>query len=225
MIKQREFSILVEQLDIKPIEVVKYMSGNNDDIPELFIDLAENELNKIAKESTQMFYHLVPAKLNGNQLKIQDINFNVGAEVFEMLTNINSVVVFACTVGKQLDIKLHQYNAEQITESYISDVIGTIIIEKSMELIYQELQIQIQKTELNMTNTISPGNCGWPVEEQKKIFQLLPDHCLEIKLNDSGMMQPVKSLSGIVGIGKSVKFKHTDCKQCASKNCLYRKAS
>lgn len=225
MIKQRKFSILVEQLGIKPIEVVKYMSGNTNNIPELFIDLAENELNKIAKESTQMFYHIVPAKLSGNQLKIQDINFNVGNEVFEMLTNIGSVVVFACTVSKQLDIKLHQYNAEQITESYISDVIGTIIIEKSLELIYQQLQRGIQKTDLSMTKTISPGNCGWPVKEQKKLFQLLPGHCLDITLNESGMMQPVKSLSGIVGVGNSVRYKHTDCEQCASKNCLYRKAS
>ena len=225
MIKHRKFSILVEQLGIKPVDIIKYMSANSDDVPDLLIDMASDELARLSKEQSQMVYYTMPANLKNDKLSIKNTEFIVGNEVFEMLNNIDSVVVFACTVSAGLNKKLHEYsNPEQMTEAYIADIAGTIIIEKSLELIYQELQIQTQKSDLNITNTISPGNCGWAVEEQKKLFSLLPDNCLGISLNDSGMMNPVKSLSGIVGVGKKVKFIHTDCEQCSSKNCLYRKS-
>ncbi|NPA37252.1 MAG: methionine synthase, partial [Chlorobi bacterium] len=74
-----------------------------------------------------------------------------------------------------------------------------------------------------VTNTISPGNCGWPVEEQEKLLGLLPESFLGITLNSSGMMYPVKSLSGIIGTGEKVKFKQTECRYCRSRNCPYRK--
>jgi len=36
-------------------------------------------------------------------------------------------------------------------------------------------------------------------------------------------MQPVKSVSGIIGIGAKVQYHDYPCKPCPMKDCLYRK--
>ncbi|MEN8120622.1 MAG: vitamin B12 dependent-methionine synthase activation domain-containing protein [Bacteroidota bacterium] len=225
MIKTKEISILVKQLGVTPVDVAKYISRGSSDIPGLLFDIVEKEIRRIENEELYMAYLPFSAKMDNDQLKIKGINFQTGDEVAKMLSNIESIALFACTVSEKLNTKLNLYNnKEQFTEAYIADIIGTKIVEKSLEILYQQLQTDIKKYDLYLTNTISPGNCGWPVEEQKKLFQLFPENYLGISLNESGMMHPVKSLSGIIGVGKSVKFKHTDCEQCASKNCMYREA-
>lgn len=226
MIESREYIVKVKQLGIKPSDIVEYMSEENNDIAEFFIELATNELKKIETEEVHMAYRIFSAELHDKKFNINNINFEIGAEVSDALKNIDSVAIFACTVGAELDSKLSRYNqTDQMTEAYIADVVGTVMVEKCVSLIVKQLQTDLNEYSLKTTNTISPGNCGWDIREQEKLFGLLPDNYMGITLNKYGMMHPVKSLSGIVGIGEWVKFKHTNCQQCASKNCLYRKAA
>lgn len=55
------------------------------------------------------------------------------------------------------------------------------------------------------TNRFNPGYCGWDVTEQHKLFSLMADNYCGIRLTESALMDPVKSGSGFIGIGKSVK--------------------
>ena len=75
---------------------------------------------------------------------------------------------------------------------------------------------------LKITNRYSPGYCGWDVSEQKKLFKILPEKFCGIELTDSCLMHPIKSVSGIIGIGKSVKFNEYTCNLCDEADCLYR---
>ena len=223
MIKSKEFSIFVEQLDITPIDVIRYMTSENGDLPELLVDIADSELKGIIKNKIIMGWQIFQANIEEDILEIKDISFETGSEVGLMLKGSEYIAIFACTIDNELNKKLIGYDKEQLTEAYIFDTICTIIVEKSLKYMFQQLQNDLKDTGLKTTNTISPGNCGWSIFDQKKIFQLLPKNYLNISLNNSGMMQPVKSISGIIGIGKSARFKHTDCKSCLSKNCMYRK--
>jgi hypothetical protein len=36
-------------------------------------------------------------------------------------------------------------------------------------------------------------------------------------------MEPVKSVSGVIGIGSEVKFRPYTCNKCDDTNCIYRK--
>ena len=72
------------------------------------------------------------------------------------------------------------------------------------------------------TNRYSPGYCGWNVSEQKNIFQLIPEKFCGIELTDSCVMVPMKSVSGIIGIGKEVRYNPYTCNLCKMENCFYR---
>jgi len=73
-----------------------------------------------------------------------------------------------------------------------------------------------------ITNRFSPGYCGWDVAEQHKLFGFFKDNFCGITLTESALMKPVKSVSGIIGIGRDVKYAPYQCHACEDKNCIYR---
>ena len=74
----------------------------------------------------------------------------------------------------------------------------------------------------NITNRYSPGYCGWDVAQQKELFSLFTSVFDFVRLGDSCLMNPIKSVSGIIGIGKDVKYNNYTCRICDSHNCLYK---
>jgi len=75
---------------------------------------------------------------------------------------------------------------------------------------------------MNITNRYSPGYCGWNITGQKILFSLLPEYFCGIELTDTCLMLPIKSVSGIIGIGRDVKFNAYTRNLCDMQYCLYR---
>jgi hypothetical protein len=50
----------------------------------------------------------------------------------------------------------------------------------------------------------------------------MPENYCGIKLTPSALMDPVKSISGIIGIGKDVKNNPYICRLCNQNDCVYR---
>lgn len=79
----------------------------------------------------------------------------------------------------------------------------------------EELAAFIEKRGWKHTNRYSPGYCGWHVSEQQKLFSLFPvaSPC-GIQLTDSSLMIPIKSVSGIIGVGSHVRKLEYTCGLC-----------
>ncbi len=72
----------------------------------------------------------------------------------------------------------------------------------------------------------SPGYCGWHISGQKKLFSVLKPDSIGINLNNSFLMQPIKSVSGMI-IGNDaqnhmIKPQYDFCKRCRTHSCLER---
>ena len=106
---------------------------------------------------------------------------------------------------------------------YVYDVIGSEVVEAAVDLMQDSLQKSMAAEGKKITNRYSPGYCGWDVAEQHKLFQLMPDNYCGIKLNDSALMNPEKSVSGFLGIGEHVRYNPYTCGLCDMKGCIYRK--
>jgi cobalamin-dependent methionine synthase I len=74
-----------------------------------------------------------------------------------------------------------------------------------------------------ITNRYSPGYCDWPVKDQQKLFSFFPEKFCGIRLSESSLMYPIKSLSGMIGIGSLVSYQLYPCDSCKDENCQYRK--
>ena len=75
----------------------------------------------------------------------------------------------------------------------------------------------------------SPGYCGWHVSGQTKLFAFLEPGQIDIQLNDSCLMSPLKSVSGVLVAGPpEIHAFDNDfdfCLECATWECRTRIAS
>jgi len=150
---------------------------------------------------------------------INNVTFNIGRIIYGQMKKSASAALFVCTAGENLGLRSRRAMKEgDLLEGYIYDVIGSEAVEAATDIMQA-----VMETEFRITNRFSPGYCGWNVVEQHKLFSLLPDNYCGIKLTESALMDPVKSVSGIIGIGENVKRLPYTCSFCDMKDCIYRK--
>ena len=95
--------------------------------------------------------------------------------------------------------------------------------DKAAEKMAKHLKEYAQKKQMGISDSFSPGYCEWSVAEQQKLFSLLPDKFCGVQLSESSLMYPIKSVSGIIGIGTGVEQKGYQCNWCNDLNCIYGK--
>jgi len=75
----------------------------------------------------------------------------------------------------------------------------------------------------------SPGYCGWDMSGQKALFEYLEPEEIGIELNQSFLMIPLKSISGVMIAGDreihEFRPTYSFCAQCQDKGCLKRMIS
>jgi len=110
-----------------------------------------------------------------------------------------------------------------ILSEFLADAIGSEIVEATVRYVTAKITDYADEKGYGTTKPYSPGYCQWHVREQQSLFSLLPEHPCGIRLNSSCLMHPIKSVSGIVGIGVDVKTAPYGCEICKLKTCYKRK--
>ena len=159
-------------------------------------------------------------------VRIDDVVFEIKNTVFAQLKKSESIAVFLSTAGEDTAARGRQANMEgDLLRGFVYDVIGSEIVEGAAELMQNDLDEIIAPAGLLTTNRFNPGYCGWNVTEQHKLFRLMADNYCGIRLTESALMDPVKSGSGFMGIGKTVKRVPYTCSFCDMTDCFYRKGT
>ena len=154
---------------------------------------------------------------------INNVNFEIHKILFGQLKKADSVAFFLCTAGAEIGARSRKYMAEgDPLKGYIYDMLGSITVDAAADMMQSQLEKNIVSSGKKITNRYSPGYCGWHVSEQHKLFRLLPDNYCGVRLTDSALMHPIKSISGIIGIGKNVRYIQNTCNLCEMKQCSYR---
>jgi len=145
-------------------------------------------------------------------ITVDSVSLAVGKTIKQKLSGAQVIAIFICTAGSELSSLPEQLmKTENYIESHIAETIGTLAVEKLANKLHHQI---LPNSGLNFTNRYSPGHCEWPLDDQQKLFSLLPDNFCDIHLTESLMMQPTKSLSAIIGLGATVKYEKDDCKYC-----------
>jgi hypothetical protein len=155
---------------------------------------------------------------------VNSINFQIRNIIFSQIKKSDSVALFICTAGAEIGLRSKKSMQERdFLKGYIYDVVGSEIVEAAADIMQADLEKLILEDGKKITNRYSPGYCGWDVAEQHKLFLHFPENYCGIQLTESALMNPVKSVSGIIGIGKEVKNNPYTCRMCAQKDCVYRR--
>lgn len=160
----------------------------------------------------------------GGTITVADTPFAVGRQVAGYLKEATEAALFLCTAGALFSDEARELNAAgDFLEAYVIDAIGSLTVEKAMDRIHNALAEQQAAAGLKITNRYSPGYCNWPLSDQRMLFQFVGENPTTITLSPSCLMHPIKSVSGIIGIGDEVQRRPYGCAVCANKTCIYRR--
>jgi hypothetical protein len=161
-----------------------------------------------------------------NHLELNGVSFKTGPIINNYLQQSVHFAVFVATAGKAYDEYLHQLKeAGDIMDEFLADAVGSEIAEAAVRYVIEKITDEVAKRAFKITKPYSPGYCGWHVREQQLLFSLFPDEPCGIKLNTSSLMHPVKSVSGMVGIGPDVTEMPYACDICGLQSCYKRKTT
>lgn len=223
----QEYSYRFDELEVSTDIIEKFMGyepGNAPEpIPQLIKEVLASAYDYGEIKGGYVIQNDIVINREEKILQINDTVFNVKKIVSKQLKKIENLALFACTAGPEIGIYSKELMHEgDFIKGYIADVIGSEMVESAMDKIQDDLEQKMEARGLHITDRYSPGYCGWSVGEQHKLFSFLPENFCGISLTPSSLMMPIKSVSGIIGIGAEVRRKGYVCNMCDMVNCIYR---
>ena len=150
-------------------------------------------------------------------------DFDIGRIIERQLRGSEAYTLFICTSGVEFEAYQQRLKqADDMVRVFIADSLGSVIAEKCADQMEIAVQESIDKLGWHHTNRFSPGYCGWHVSQQQLLFPLFEGHTCGVRLTDSSLMLPIKSVSGIIGLGKEVRKLDYTCGLCNFEKCYKR---
>lgn len=187
---------------------------------ELFLKLAA-PIAMMAEISIPQFAEIY----KGNGLNEPD------AVLEKIFTRASHLALFAFTVGPKVTLEIEtQLNTHNFALGYMLDSVSSFSTGKASEaaeeIFLNQLSSMGQADVSTQVLLYSPGYCGWHISGQQKLFEYLKPGEIGIHLNESFLMTPLKSISGVLVAGEKkihqFKNNYPFCKQCRSCTCRER---
>ncbi|MFQ6082341.1 MAG: vitamin B12 dependent-methionine synthase activation domain-containing protein [Candidatus Aminicenantia bacterium] len=178
------------------------------------------ELEKIIREEEPEIEQLIHARGIYKIIDWQETNCH---PIFD---RAKKVALAICTIGSELEKKSSELmKKNQILQGLILDAYGSEAVEQVACRLDQIIAEEAKKLDLWPSRRFSPGYGQWDIQEQAFLFKILPAEEIGVRLKESFMMEPRKSISFRINFystpdplaGKSM------CLKCKMKNCPYRK--
>ncbi len=142
--------------------------------------------------------------------------------------NADHLALMAATVGARVTVTVRElFLRHDVALGCMLDSVASAAADHLADLLGQRYVSAITGSAPDWrVLAYSPGYCGWHVSGQRALFGFLQPEEIGITLNASCLMQPLKSISGVlvVGPGHIHKFHPTYsfCERCQEKQCRDR---
>ncbi len=212
-------------IDIKTI--ARSLGYTDGVMPDHFEELVNNVIALLPEKcKIQAGYSVIDVR----RIEGRNDGFEIGGKfvqtqgiIASQFKKADRVAIFVCTIGDEMENWSKQLASEgDVPYSYVVNTVASEAVEQAADVLHDALGEQMKLQNLNITNRYSPGYCNWSVAEQHILFSFLPENFCGITLTDSALMLPIKSVSGIIGIGRQVKKMNYICDTCGVKDCTYR---
>ena len=143
-----------------------------------------------------------------------------------------ALALFVATLGEALPARIRQLFAEDaLAEGWMLDAVASAGADLLADRLAERYRQALVARGMNGARVLpySPGYCGWPTRGQRPLFDALRPEEIGVTLNDSCLMSPIKTVSGVLvaGPGEAHKFRPNFpfCADCQTHECGRRMAS
>lgn len=141
------------------------------------------------------------------------------------LKDCDKVVAFAATVGIGIDRLITRYEKVSPIKAYAFQAIGAERVETLADAFNREITEKYKGLGEYTRPRFSCGYGDFPLEKQRDFILALDcQRKIGVTLNESLLMSPSKSVTAVIGIGKTECREHGEsCSRCEKTNCVFRK--
>lgn len=179
-------------------------------------------LNGVMKpESLIAFYN--DMEVGMASISFGGIRFDCGTKIASALQGSSAAAVFVATLGSEVTELYNRLQGESdFLKAYWLDLLANEAVDCMTGRIRSLVAAHASQSGLSTTSNWGPGYCQWQLTEQRRLLDLIPGSARLVTLTDSMLMQPMKSLAGVIGIGSEVKYHVSNCADCALPHCFYK---
>ncbi|RIK83278.1 MAG: hypothetical protein DCC67_06030 [Planctomycetota bacterium] len=144
----------------------------------------------------------------------------------EFLGASEYVAAFIATAGPHVEnLATELMHCGEALPAMVASAVGAERAEAAEAVVIEQLRAAAAPRSMATTLSYSPGYCGMAIAEQRTLFSLFGGDDVGVTLTESCLMQPLKSVSGLIGIGRAdrVAAYGSPCDRCAMHNCNMRR--
>ncbi len=225
--------IIIDRVD-EPVdrqEVLRYLGYPAGVAPssaiESMLDSWLGEAGKLAHPRAVYLVLPVVAKDRRTlQLQTWDRIIEFRGAIGEFLSPAEWVAAFIATAGCGIEtLASERMNQGDALAALIINSVGAERAEAAEAAVIAQLRSRVSLFDMAPTLPYSPGYCGMKLTQQKALFELFGAKTVGVSLTDHYLMRPLKSVSGLIGIGPAdqVLADGSPCERCELHNCAMRR--
>lgn len=151
--------------------------------------------------------------------------------VGDIFGRADHLALFAVTLGGEVSREIERcFKAHDLALGTMLDSAASVAADNLAEVAERRYTEMLEESGLVTPETgvlrYSPGYCGWHVSGQRRLFAFLKPERIGIALGESFLMQPLKSVSGVMIAGPRAIHVFRDsypfCDQCETRGCRER---
>jgi hypothetical protein len=218
IVKGREVMQVIS--DIKPtLEAAHVLRGQGIDPAQ-----ARPAIIAAAREVLDEVRALIAPAALYTVLPLRDGGAFAGPLVARALAGATRVALAVCTIGPALEERVTAlFAAGDPVRAMALDGAGVAAVGEVSHMIGERICDEGAAQGLRAGMRVSPGQEGWPIEQQRVLFSLLPAGRIGVRLNESCLMLPRKSVSFVVGLGPEMPADGVACDFCSKRErCRWR---
>jgi hypothetical protein len=141
------------------------------------------------------------------------------------------LALYALTLGHAVSNTIREFfDHNDFALGSLLDTAASLAADRAVEILESRcFDALVSEGRLNVNHSVlsySPGYCGWHISAQSNLFDYLKPHKIDITLNASYLMTPLKSVSGVLVAGKKdIHFfdnSYPFCEACQIESCQER---
>lgn len=200
-------------------EILKYLGYRTGEVPADILGEIDEAIS-IVKKCARPKYVFRFFDIDDEVLK----DIAVGRDMAELLRNSFKVILFAVTLGNEIEMEIRKLSFTNLSMSVVVDATASAAIEAFAEEIDRSFQNEF--SEFYLTDRFSPGYGDMPIAIQNYFLTAInAKKEIGITTTAEGIMTPRKSITALMGVSKEVQpHRHRGCENCRLfRNCEFRK--
>lgn len=159
--------------------------------------------------------------------------------VGDIIPRADYLALFAVTLGPRISVEIgERFRANDLALASMLDSVASAAADRTADILQDRYEKSLRRhmgetiaKSLQPKNSLrvlrySPGYCGWHISGQGKLFDYLRTERIGLSLRTSFLMNPLKSISGVLVAGPKEIHEFPDtydfCSRCDTRGCRER---